>query len=194
MANANKPFGLRPIGSLLGTPQNLQIRKYLVPATDSTAFYVGDPVKLAGTSGSLNPDDASYPTVAKAAANDAVIGVCVGVQPLPTDLSINYRKASTAMYVYVCTDPNTIYAIQGDADTFDAADVGLNMSLTVSTGSATTGTSNAVADQSTANTTNTLDLQILGTVPTVGNDLTGGYPLLLVRLNNHQYSNAATGL
>jgi hypothetical protein len=194
MANANKPFGLRPVKSLNGAPVNMQIEKFYVPATDSTAFYVGDTVKLAGTEGSLYAGDPPLPTVTKAATGDAVVGVCVGIEPLYSDLTTRYRKASTGMYVFVVTDPNTVFEIQGDSDTYAAADVGLNMSITVSTGSATTGVSNAVADQSTAAATSTLALQVLGTVPAPDNDLTGGYPRLLVKLNNHQYSNATTGL
>ena len=194
MANDNKPFGLRPVKSLAGGPVNLQVSRFYVPSSDSTAFYIGDLVKLAGTEGSLDAGDTPRPTVTKAATSDAVVGVCVGIKPLPSDLTLNYRKASTGMYVYVCTDPQTVYEIQGDADSYAAADVGLNMSVTVSSGSATTGVSNAVADQSTAATTATLALQLLGTVPNPDNDLTGGYPLLLVKLNNHQYSNATTGL
>ena len=54
MANANKPFGLRPSKTLNGSSTNMQLRKYYVPATDSTAVFIGDPVKLAGTEGSLN--------------------------------------------------------------------------------------------------------------------------------------------
>ena len=194
MANANKPFGLRPVKNLLGSPNNFQLTKFYVPGTDNTAIYIGDTVKLAGTEGSLYAGDAPVPTVTKAATSDAVVGVVVGVQPLPTDLSLNYRKAATGMYVFVVTDPNTVYMIQGNADVYDPADVGYNMTLTVSTGSAATGVSNAVADQSTAALTSTLALSVLGTVPSIDNDLTGGYPLLLVRLNNHQYINAATGL
>lgn len=194
MANENKPFGLRSIGSMNGAPVNAQVRKFFVPATDATAIYNGDTVKLAGSQGKLFPDDALYPTATKAATGDAVVGVVVGVEPLPGDLETRYRKASTAMYVFVETDPDALFEIQGDADTFDPADVGLNMSITVSTGEATTGVSNAVADQSTAAVTATLALQVIGVSPKPDNDVSGGYPLLVVKLNNHQYTNATTGL
>lgn len=194
MANANKPFGLRPYGSLNAASYNGNVRTYFVPATDSTAIFLGDTVKLGGTEGSLNPDDLPLPTATKAAAGDVVIGVCVGVIPLPDALSTLHRLASTAQYILVDTDPDTVYMIQGDADTYDSADIGLNMTLTVAAGSAVTGVSASVADQSTAATTNTLDLQILGSVPVVDNDLTGGYPLLLARLNLNQFANGATGI
>lgn len=194
MANSNKPFGLRPVGTLNGASWNGGVRKFYVPATDGNAIYVGDMVKLAGTEGSLYAGDPPVPTVAIAAANDVVVGVVVGVEPLYTDLSLNYRKASTGMYVMVCCDPQTVYEVQGDADTYAAADVGFNMTLTVAAGSAVTGYSASVADQSTAANTATLDLQVLGTVRSPDNDLTGGYPLLLVKLNNCQYVDGTTGL
>lgn len=194
MANTNKPFGLKPYSTLSGSSRSGTVRMYYVPATDNTAIYVGSPVKLAGTEGSLNAGDFPVPTVTIATAGDALVGVMVGVVPIPTDLTLNYRKASTGMYVLVNTDPETIYLVQGDSDTYDAADVGFNMTLTVGTGVAATGVSNGVADQSTAANTATLDLQVLGTAPIPGNDLTGGYPLLLVKLNNYQYVDGATGL
>ena len=194
MANANRPFGLRPHSSLNGGPYNGNIRQYCVPATDTTAIFIGDPVKLAGSESKVNADDMLFPTATKAASTEVVAGVCVGVIPTPSDLSVLYRKASTAMYILVDTDPNTIYAVQGNNATWDGDDVGLNANFTVSTASTTTGTSNLVLNQSTAATTTTLDLQILGSAPIIDNDLSGVYPVILVRLNNHQFVDGVTGL
>lgn len=192
MANTNKPFGLRPYSNIYGN-NNGSVRMFHVPATDTTAIFVGDTVKLAGTETSFEGFTPA-PVVTKAATSDAVVGVMVGVLPDYDDLTIKYRKASTAMNVFVACDPDTIFVVQGDSDTYTGDDVGLNMSITVSTGSTTTGVSNAVLDQSTAATTTTLACQILGSAPVENNDLTGGYPLVLVKLNNHQYVNATTGL
>jgi hypothetical protein len=194
MANANNPFGLRPVGTLNGASYSGQIRQYFVPATDGTAIYVGSPVKLGGTEGSLNADDLPMPTATAAASTNTIIGVCVGVQPLPTALQTLYRPAATAMYIYVDVDPNTIYEIQGDSDTYDAADIGMNMNYTVVAGSTVTGLSKTVADQSSAAVTATLDMQVLASKPSINNELTGGYPLLLVRLNLNQFANSATGI
>jgi len=194
MANANRPFGLRPHSSLNGGPYSGNVRKYFKPAALDEVFYVGEPVTLSGTEGSLNADDVPMPTIITGVANAVFCGVIVGFEPLPDSLSTKYSPAETAQYVFVDTDPQTIYLVQGDSDTYAAADVGLNMTYTVATGVTTTGISNGVADQSTAATTNTLDMQILGTAPFVDNDLTGGYPLLLVKLNNHQYVDGTTGL
>lgn len=191
MANSNRPFGLRPVGSLNAACYTGKVRQYFVPATDSNAIYIGDTVKLAGSSGSVNADDANYPTAAIAASGDAVIGVCVGVKPLPTDLTVGYRKASTAMYILVEVDPNTIYEIQGDSGTWAVGDVGYNATLTVTAGSTVTGRSASVATTPAA--TSTLDLQILGFSPASDNEI-GAYSRLLVRLNDHQFINQTTGL
>ena len=142
MANENKPFGLRPHSSLNGSPYSGTVRQFYVPATATTAIFIGDPVKLAGTEGSVNPDDAKFPSAIIAAINNNMVGVCVGVIPSYGDLDINYRKASTAMYILVDVDPQTVFEIQGDSDTWAGADVGLNSSITFTAGSTTTGTSN----------------------------------------------------
>jgi hypothetical protein len=194
MPNTNKPFGLRPYSTLSGAPISGSLRKFFVPATDATAIFVGDPVKLAGTEGSLYPDDLPVPTVTVGTIAAAFVGVVVGVEPLPGNLELNYRKASTAMYVLVDCSPDTLFLVQGDADTYDAADIGLNCSLTFTAGSTTTGVSAMTVDQSLAAVTATLDVQLIGSAPVPGNDLTGGYPLFLVKLNNHQYVDGTTGL
>ena len=46
MANANKPFGLKPVSYLNGSPYNGQARLYSVASGNATALYVGDPVTL----------------------------------------------------------------------------------------------------------------------------------------------------
>jgi hypothetical protein len=98
------------------------------------------------------------------------------------------------MYIMVDVDPGTVFEVQGDATTWDGADVGLNASITFTAGSTTTGTSNMVLNQSTAATTATLDLQVIASAPYVNNDLSGGYPQLLVKLNNHQFVDGTTGV
>lgn len=194
MANTDKAFGLRPYGTLNGSAYNGAIRTYFVPSTDTSAIFIGDPVKLAGSEGTLNPDDQAMPTATKADSTDVVIGVCVGIEALPSDLTVLYRKASTNMYIRVDTDQQTLYEVQGDSETWTAGDVGNNANWTASTGSTTTGTSNLVLDQTSAATTTTLDFQIIGSKPSVDNDLTGAYPLILVKLNNHQFVDGTTGV
>jgi hypothetical protein len=48
MANVDRVWGFRPVGTSNGSPYNGQVRKYYIPSTDSTAVFQGDLVKLAG--------------------------------------------------------------------------------------------------------------------------------------------------
>ena len=193
MANANTPFGLRPAKKLDGSAPNFQLTKFYVPATDSAAIGLGDPVKLAGSS------DASgvYATVARMATpgTDVIAGVVVGVEPLPTDLSLNYRKASTAMYVYCITDPDCVYEVQEDSvgGALAATDIGLNANLVLGTVDTTTGNGKTMLDTSTKNTTNSLDVQILGLKAGIDNEV-GNYAKVLVKINKSQFVNGATGV
>ena len=114
MANSNTPYGLRPVGTIGNASYAGKIEKFFVPSTDATAIGLGDPVVLAGSA-----DADGVPTVtrfsnyvASTSTASTVVGVMVGVVPVPTDLTLNYRKASTAQYVLVDTDPNTIYEVQ----------------------------------------------------------------------------------
>jgi hypothetical protein len=193
MANGNKPFGLRPHSTMNNSTYVGNVRQYYV-ASGGTAIFVGDPVKLGGSEGKVNNDDMPLPTAVIATINDVVIGVCVGFIPVPGSLEINYQNTANNMYILVDVDPQTVFAIQGNNATWDGDDVGLNGSITFTTGNTVTGTSNMVLNQSTVATTATLDVQILGSAPFVGNDLSGAYPLVLVKLNNHQFVDGATGV
>jgi hypothetical protein len=44
MANSNAPTGLTPVRYASGAPYNGAANVYFVPASDSTALYIGDPV------------------------------------------------------------------------------------------------------------------------------------------------------
>ena len=195
MANTNKPFGLRPHSSLNGGPWTGNVRTFLAPTGETSNIFVGDLVRIAGTEGVVYPDDMPVPTAILATTGDVCVGVVVGVSADPDALGRLYRKASTAQYLLVDTDPNTIFAIQGDADTYDAADIGLNAIVTFTAGNTTSGSSNFVLDQNAVSTSTgtNADVKLLASAPIVGNDLTGGYPILLVKILNHQYANSAIG-
>lgn len=189
MANADIAFGFKPVAYLNGAAYNGQARKYYVPSTDGTALYIGTPVKLAGSA-----DADGVATVAAASSGDAILGPVVGVIPVTQESTI-YRAASTARYVLVADDPQLIFEIQEDSvgGALAATSVGLNASWTGSGGTAATGLSSVELDSSTAATTNTLDMQILGFVQRADNEI-GTNAKVLVRLNDHQFINQTTGL
>lgn len=190
MANSDSPRGLRLVGKLGGSLQDVSIHEYFIPSSDSTAVFVGDAVKYAGSS------DASgvAASVAQAAASDALLGVVLDVDQIKgvaissQNLSRKHRPASTAMYVRVCDDPNALYEIQDDSvgGALAAGDVGLNADIIVGSGSTTTGLSAMELDTSTKATTATLPLKIIGLMPRLDNEVAANAKVL-VKINNHQH-------
>lgn len=190
MANSNKPYGFKLVGSLKGAPLNFMTRKYYVPSTYGTAIFIGDIVLTDGTAGSLNPDDVLYPGAIVGATTSLVLGVCVGVQPSYPDLTINYRKASTGMYIYVHTDPQAVYSVQGDSTVFAVTDVGLNATITATAGDTATGRSKMVITAPSASAAK--GTLIVGVDPALDNEM-GAYCRFLVKLNLHQFGTAIVG-
>ncbi len=189
MANTNKVNGFRPVRYLNGACYNGQFRKYIVPASDGTALFIGDLVKLSSAG-----SDEGYTAVVQAAATDAMIGVVVGMEIDPTNLNTPvYRAASTKRVVYVADDPNLVFEAQedGDTDPLETTDIGLNVSPIVGSGSTVTGASGMQIDSTTHNTTATLPLRLLGLAqrPDNENVLSAGgqaYTRWEVKINNHQ--------
>lgn len=193
MANANKPYGFRPVGTLNGASYNGQVRKYVVPADNANAIFIGDIVVAAGTSDAMAvyPTDVLRAEAAVGATTSKVLGVCVGIEPLYSDLSVNYRKASTLMAIYVDTDPNTIYSVQGDSSTWAITDVMCNATITATAGDTTTGRSKMVITAPTADAAK--GVLILDVDPDPDNAI-GVYTKFLVKLNLHQFGTAIVGI
>jgi hypothetical protein len=185
MANVNKPSGLRPVGTFGSAGYAGRIETFYVPSTDSTAIGLGDPVTLAG---GLHTDGTPIATRATAAA--VTCGVMVGVVPIPTDLTVNYRKASTSMYILVDTDPNTIYEIQEDSDGgYVALASGTqNAPYILGTVDTATGNGETVLDSSSVAANAALDLLILRPSDAVDNEFPANYAKWLVKLNLHQFA------
>lgn len=190
MPNANTPFGLRPVRHRNGAPYNGAATRYFVPAADSTALFIGDPVIIAG---SADADGVGTVTRATAAGGAFLLGAVVSVEPDTRD-SPTYRVASTARYVYVADNPDLVFEIQEDAvgGALAAVDVGLNADLVAGTGSAITGLSAFQLDTSTKATTPTLQLRILGFVQRVDNEI-GANAKVLASINLHALNNT-TGI
>lgn len=199
MANANAPFGLRPVNGLGAGVYSGAITQFSVPAGDATAIFVGDPVKLAGTSQFINGQ--SFNDIAQAATGNVMVGVVVGFLADTRD-SLIYRAASTQRIALVCVDPNALYEIQqvSGGTPLTANDVGLNANFVVAAGSTVTGQSGVTIDNTTEATTNTLDLKIVGMVNRADNDPgsavgTGAdASRFLVRINRHQFVNQIAGV
>lgn len=195
MANVDKPNGFRPVRYLNGAPYNGAFTKYVVPAADGTALFIGDLVKISGTGDTAT----GLRTVVQAAAGDACTGVVVGFEPTAGSLDTpQYRAASTRRIVYVADDPNILFEAQEDGvtDPLEMVDAGLNVNFVVGSGSTTTGASGMEIDSDTENTTATLPLRLIEAVQRADNELvTAGqeWTRWIVRINNHQHG-SSTGV
>lgn len=192
MANQDAPFGLRPVRYLSGAPYNGAANKYYVTG-DNAAAYIGSVVKLTG-----GADAFGVPAVSSnVAADDAIVGVVVGVVPVTAD-STMYRVNDTARYLLVADDPNLLFEVQEDSTggALAATAAGATCSLTgFTSGSTTSGLSSIELDSSllseTADTND--DVRVIRLSTREGNEV-GVNAVWEVRLNNHQYINAGTGV
>lgn len=193
MANVDSPFGLRAVSMLDGSCYCAGTRTYSTSASgDATAIFVGDPVKLSGTSSTVN--GVVYTDVDQAATGDVIAGVVVGVIPDTAD-SLKYRAASTTRLLMVETGPNVLFEIQevSGGTALTAAAIGLNADFVVGTGSTVTGQSGVELNNSGEDTTNTFDLKIVGLVPRADNEV-GEHAKWLVAINRSQWANQVAGI
>ena len=186
MANTDAKFGFRPINRD-GSPYNgATIPAYFV-STDTTAAFIGDAVKLSGTS------VAGKPLVAQAAAGDDVFGVVTSFDVDPANLSAQYRLASTTRSCKIATADNTYFLAQDDG-TLGLASAGLNANFIVGGGDTTYGTSGMEIDSTTEATTNTLDLQLIAVADREDNDGASANADWIVKFNVSQSRPGKTGV
>lgn len=182
MPNADAPRGAKPVYNSNGTPYSGNSMLCAIPAADATATFVGDFVKLSGTADT----ETGAPTVIQAAAGDALFGAIVGFEPDRNDLALNYRKASTLRYCYVCVDKGVMFEMQEDSigNNLAITEVGLATDLVVSAGSTVTGLSGMELDSSDTATA-AGQLRIMGVVRKADNAI-GANAKWLVLINESQ--------
>ena len=192
MANADAAFGLRPVGNLDGSPYNGGTVRCAILAADSTATFIGDPVKLSGTG--YTDANGTVPSVAQATADATIFGVVTSFEAGPTDLETQYRKASTLRFCNVVPALDNLFAIQADEDVV-IADMGQTADLVntlnvIPAGSTVTGLSGAELDSSDIGTG--ANLHILGVLNAPDNDLSTNNPVVIVRINESSLRGAGT--
>lgn len=202
MANSNRPSGFKPVQYLNGATWNGQARIYSIAASYGTALYIGDPV-ISSSSADAN----GVAGIAIGAETGALRGVIVGLgntggttaqQSGQTTLAnfinptITYRPASdpNIWYAAVVDDPNVIFEIQEESNgtALAATEVGLNQIGASGTGNGfISGWQLSSYSGATPNTTNTLQLRLLGLAqyPT-GTNVFGAYAKWLVQINVHE--------
>jgi hypothetical protein len=195
----NAPMGLVPVRKLDGSAWTGQLTTYRLASGYGTAIFKGDPVTLLDNG-----------TIGIGVAGAAIIGVFAGVQYIPSTggLPVNSPNwvASTATLgaaaaqAMVIDDPNVVFTMQetnaagtGAGTPLALTDVGLNANFRVGAGIAATGQSTTSINNETEDTTNTLNVQILGLDPYPGN-VVGNFANWLVRINNHRFRAGTTGV
>lgn len=167
MANANAPRGLIPYRKNSGSPYNAAANIYYVPSSNGTALYVGDPVTYLTNAG----DSVGIPAVqiATAGSSNYVLGVMlgrvIGGEPpvaVQRDFSV-YLPASTAGYILVSDDADTLYEVQEDSvgGALAQGAGNRNINLVAGTGSTVTGYSGWQIQSSSLQTTNTLQMRVI---------------------------------
>lgn len=184
----NAPQGFEPVRKLDGSAWTGATNSYPIASGYGTAIYSGDPVTV------LNDG-----TIGIGVAGSAILGIFQGVKY--TDAQGNRQNSpywpasattqgAVAATAEIIDDPNVVYTIQetngsGAAGTpLAAEDVNLNINFAIGTGTAATGQSGASINNTTENTTATLNCKILGLDPTPGNRI-GSFANWLVSINNH---------
>ncbi len=207
MANADTPFGLKPIRHRNGSPYNGARNPYYVSAGYTTKdLFIGDPV-LKFTDGSNAAavtvpglgqfNIGTLPEIRLAPVTDdtLITGVIVGFGANPTNLERIYNPSSTEGVAWVCDDPDMIFEIQADGIVTTTM-VGLNAQMiTTHGGSTITGLSgyelNISTDVPTAEASNQLLIMRLVNREDVDTTLT--HVKVEVMINRHTQNQGTVG-
>lgn len=184
MANGNAPTGLTPRRYRNGSPWMGAARHYLVPATDPTPLYVGDPVVI--VAGSDTANGFASVTAAPGGAGNRITGVVIGFRPSATIIASGYRVGAVAEYVIVADDPDLLFEVQESAATngaaLTAAAMGKNVNLLAGNGSPATRQSGVMIDSASASTAGTGQLRVVEFQRRVDN-IIGAYAKWMVAIN-----------
>jgi hypothetical protein len=180
MTAVSAPFGLRPARHRSAGLIRTEIAT--IATGYASTIYKGAPVKML-----------SDGTIGLAAAGDAFVGVLMGVEyndslGKPTKGHWIANTAGTDIVAYITTDPDIIYHIQATAtlaqthvgNLLDISNEGTGVALEA-------GTSTATANAASVGTVSA-QLQILGFRPGPDNVQGDAFPILEVRIAEHQLS------
>jgi hypothetical protein len=192
MANVTEKFGLRPSRQLNGSPFINAQNRYRVATDNSTNIYQGDVVI---------PFDSG--TVGRAIANTSTAAVGVFNGCFYTDPTTqkptwkNYLPSSvdaSDIVAFVIDAPDTVFEVNANG-VFGVADIFKNFSVNNVTGNIQTGISYVQLDVANSGTDSTYLVQAIDISGDVLNsDVTVSNANVLVRINNHFYKAATSGL
>ena len=200
MANANKPSGLTPVKYISGADWDGRGSVYSVATANATILSPGDTVTLDGSADVTG----KYPGIVRHTPGAGLCGVLLGIGlnpngPYinPNDLTALQKPASVVpvYYALVCDSSDVIFEAQedGTGGALAPVDVGLNVNLIYANPATGVVVSGVLINNTTKNTTNTLDVKILRASPRVDNAL-GAFCKWLVLINNHRLAPNTTGV
>lgn len=203
-SNVNTPYGLVPVQRLDGAEWVNSLRVYFVPAANTHALYVGDPVIK--VTGSADTNGVNGVDLASAGSSNKITGVVCGFVGSCTAGTANpslfgssgtpgalFRPASTGLdyYVLVNDDPEAQFYIQENDNSGGVAGtplpvtaVGKNANLVSGSGSAFTGWSGWMLDANAVATSATNQLRIIGFAPPP-NVAASAFSKVIVQINLH---------
>ena len=175
MSNVDNPHGLRPLGWNLGGGPPI-IQYFDKDASEGAAIFMFDAVNREAD-GNIE-------------ANSATPGTTNY-----SGVSLNHGAASTLTSHAVIISPDALYEAQDNADSdgFDAADMGLNVNLELNAGSSTTKQSGHELDESTLNTTDTLDVHVLALLA-IPDNAYGSHGRFEIVFNKHRMNPSRVGV
>ena len=188
MANADSPFGLRPIGNMDGSPYSGATQTVQFAASDSVACFIGDLVELNSTAGTD-----TYPTVQQGAAatTTGFFGVVTSFDFDPTDPEKKQRGASTQRLAQCVPALDGLFEVQANVASGIGV-IGDTVDVIVGAGSTVNGLSGMELDSSDFGTG--LNLHIMGFVDRPDNDITLNNANLIVRINESQLRGVGDGI
>lgn len=187
MANADAPFGARPIGTTDGSDYHGKLRQIHFLAGTGVAIFVGDFLVQEGAGADATGKIPSFQR-ATAGGGNRIAGALVGLDPDFTDegtLTVQHRLASTARTGQMVWGSNVLFVMQEDSDgnSITVTEVGNNANIVFDTaGSTVTGISGMEINSDTAATTASLQLRLHHVHDMVGNDL-GNFANWVVSIN-----------
>jgi hypothetical protein len=192
MANVTERFGLRPSRQLNGSPFINAQNRYRVLNTNVTSIFQGDLV-------APTADGTVGRTVANTSATSVgVFNGCFYTDPTTQKPTWkNYLPGSTVasdIVAFVIDAPDTVFEVNANG-VFAVADIFKNFSVNNVTGNTQTGISYVQLDVANSGTDSTYLVQAIDISGDVLNsDVTVSNANVLVRINNHFYKAATSGL
>lgn len=189
MANTNAPYGFKLHSRELDVKH--RIKRVVIPASDGTALFIGDPV-IKTTTGEAST---GLPTAirATAGATNVVYGIVLGFEYDDTYPHDRHRTASTRRVATVVECASDVLFRVQSAGTITAGDIGARANASAGTGNTFTGLSGFTLDASEGADA-TYQFQIEGLHNVSGGDIDGAYNEAIVKCNLFQDANATAGV